>query len=79
MNKVWEVIEREARDDYKRRGYRGNMKDYSSGMREYSDEMEHSYRMGMREDKVREAYECGLEDGYMKAMEKILHIIKDAD
>lgn len=79
MNKVWEVIEREARDDYKRKGYRGSMKDFSSGMREYPDEMEHSYRMGMREDKLREAYECGVEDGYAKAMEKVLHIIKDSD
>lgn len=72
MNKVWEVIEREARDDYKRSGYRGNMKEYSEGM-------ERSYRMGMRKDELKEAYDCGVEDGYMKAIEKVMHIIKDTD
>lgn len=38
------------------------------GDREYSD-----YRMGMREKTDKEAYECGFEDGYEKAMEEMEH------
>lgn len=38
------------------------------GDRDYSD-----YHMGMREKTSKEAYECGFEDGYEKAIEEMEH------
>lgn len=75
MNKIWEVIEKEAQrssdaDGHSYRGYRRGMS---------ADEM-HSYRkMSYKKDEVEDAYECGFEDGYSEAMRKIFHIIKDSD
>lgn len=77
MNKIWEVVEKEAREGAdKKRDYRYGMR---SGMRYGMRDSGSSYRMGMRDDDVQEAYECGFEDGYSEAMKKIFHIIKDAD
>ena len=36
-----------------------------------SDSEKYGYRMGRRRSEVEEAYECGFEDGYKKAMEEI--------
>ena len=76
MNKVWEVIEREARDGSHRES---RYPSYRKGMRKDTHDDDTSYRYGMRDDDVKEAYECGFEDGYSEAMKKIFHIIKDAD
>jgi hypothetical protein len=71
MNKMWEVIEKEARD-----GSEKKHGDYRMGMR---SGMRGGYKMGRRDDDVNEAYECGFEDGYSEAMRKIFNIIKNAD
>ena len=71
MNKIWEVIEKESHEGS--RGYKGYRKHHDD------DSMGTSYRMGRRDDDVKEAYECGFEDGYSEAMKKIFHIIKNAE
>ncbi len=80
MNKVWEVIEKEAREGtegkhHYRRGMRKSMRDDEYRMQDN----EASYRSYRRSDETEEAYECGFEDGYSEAMKKIFRIIKDAD
>lgn len=73
MNKIWEVVEKEAREgsERKRGDYRMGMR---MGMRDSYD-----YKYGRRDDDVKEAYECGFEDGYSEAMKKIFQIIRNAD
>lgn len=73
MNKVWEVIEKEAREGTEGKHH------YRMGMRKPVHNEEASYRNYKRSDEVEDAYECGFEDGYSEAMKKIFHIIKEAD
>ena len=80
MNKVWEVIEKEAREGtegkhHYRMGMRKSMRDDDRRMYKEED----VYRNYKHSDEVEDAYECGFEDGYSEAMKKIFHIIKDAD
>ena len=73
MNKVWEVIEKEAREGTEGKHH------YRRGMRKPMREEEGYYRNYKQTDDVDDAYECGFEDGYSEAMKKIFHIIKNAD
>lgn len=55
--RMWEIREKARHDDDHYDDYRGRT----------------SYRMGMRDKSVEEAYECGFEDGYEAAMKEIEH------
>lgn len=80
MNKVWEIVEKEAREGFDknyRQGMRSGMKYGMRSMRH--DDMFPAYKMGRKEDDAQEAYDCGFEDGYSEAMKKIFTIIKNAD
>ena len=70
MNKVWEIVEKEARE-----GSAGRRTGYRMGMR--SDD--HKYRSYKQDDDVREAYDCGYDDGYSDAMKKIFGILRNAE
>lgn len=40
-------------------------------IRENTGKYDSDYRMGMKDHKLQEAYDCGYEDGYKDAMEEI--------
>lgn len=74
-NKVWEVVEKEARGGSnmdERMNNRG-----SSSMRGYKRRSSMSYKED--EGSMQEAYDCGFDDGYGEAMKKIFHIIRDSE
>lgn len=81
-NKVWEIVEKEARSGYEkkpyyRKGMRGSMRDNEHMQ---GDGMGASYRSYKHSsDEMQEAYDCGFDDGYSDAMKKIFDIIKNAD
>lgn len=73
--RIWEIMEKH--DDYKPyKSEYGKSHEYS-----YNDDMESSSRstMGMRSSKheykqmLMDAYECGFDDGYTKALEEKEH------
>jgi hypothetical protein len=42
-------------------------------IRQTDDHPRYGHRYGMRKDDVEEAYECGFEDGYEKAMKEVYY------
>jgi len=40
-------------------------------IRENTGKYDSDYRMGMKQSKLQEAYDCGYEDGYKKAMSEL--------
>lgn len=70
MNKVWEVVEKEAREGSER-----SRAHYRRGMR---DEERH-YRGYKKDDDVQEAYDYGYDDGYSDAMKKIFKTLRESD
>lgn len=40
-------------------------------IRENTGKYDSDYRMGMKHNKLQEAYDCGFEDGYKKALEEL--------
>lgn len=80
MNKVWEIIEREAREGTEGKHH------YRKGMRKSMRSDEHqmydgdaSYRNYKHSKEIEDAYDCGFDDGYSEAMKKIFEIIRNAD
>lgn len=80
MNKVWEIVEKEARAGSERKPYyrRGMRDGQAHSEHQMHDDMGASYRNYKQSD-VQEAYDCGFDDGYSDAMKKIFHIIRDAE
>lgn len=70
MNKIWEVVEKEAREGSER-----SKSHYRMGMRDD----EHHYRGYKKDDEVQEAYDCGYDDGYSDAMKKIFKTLRESD